>query len=198
MSFRAIARGFASTARPLVLFGAGLLAALTAFGCSASHAPPGESPGTAETAPLPPSLTGYPLLVDPVEDRTSGRDVAASFMEDFRNEIRSVMERDRLFSSVVLEPPRGTYIRLRPVIFLNRVMRPEDQDPSAEMEIRFELTVSGSRGLVWHAEYREQSPREILYQSPFPERQRLLATQAIRYRILDSLRRDLTRFLVAY
>jgi hypothetical protein len=68
----------------------------------------------------------------------------------------------------------------------------------AEMEVRFELRVSTSRGLVWHAEYREESQQELLHQSPFRERQRILATQAIRQRILASLRRDLTRFLVAY
>ncbi len=195
-------RGLAIAARPLLLFLVGAALVFQSTGCAGSTPPPvGEEPARAEPSREPPTtLTGYLLVIEPVADESASREVRQRIMEDFRREIQTALARASLFAEVRTEGGgrREPFLLLRPVVLLDRVTRPADPDAMVEMEVRFEMRVSTSRGLVWHAEYREQSPQELLHQSPFRDRQRILANQAIRQRILAALRRDLTRFLVAY
>jgi hypothetical protein len=163
---------------------------------SRKEAPPSDA-ATREPAP---SLTGHLLVIEPVEDESASREVAPALMDDFRDEIYRALAGTSLFADVRTDAgaASGPVLLLRPIILLLRETSPTEQDLIVEMEARFELRVSSSRGLIWQAEYREESPKEILYQSPFQDRARLLAAQATRQRILAALRRDLTRFLGAY
>ncbi len=189
-------------ARPLFLFVVAAALAAQAAGCAGTSPPSagGERDRAEPPREVPATVTGYVLVIEPVADESGSREVRQGIMEDFRHEIQSALARGALFTEVRVErgDARDPFLLLRPVVLLDRVTRPDDPDAMVEMEVRFELRVSTSRGLVWHAEYREESPQELLHQSPFRDRRRILATQAIRQRILASLRRDLTRFLVAY
>ena len=201
MTQRVVPRGLAREARPLLLSVAGASLAAVLIGCAGPPPPPPTdgAPG-GELKPESSAPPGHVLVIEPVADETASREVRSALMEDFRGEVRAALAGIGLFSDVRTEAAGAPepLLLLRPVLLLERVAGSADQAPVVEMEVRFELRVSGSRGLVWRAEYREQSPQEILYQSPFHDRQRFIATQAIRRRILISLRRDLTRFLLAY
>jgi hypothetical protein len=194
-------RGSAREAGPLLYLAAGvasLAGVVGLIGCSAT-ARPGGTPADEppKIAVEDSSWTGYTLLIAPILDETAARDVTKGYMADFRDEIQASLAAIDLFSWIPAEGAHEPYLVLQPIILLDKITSPEDL-PVAEMEMRFELSVSGSRGLIWHAEYSERSAEEIRYQAQFPERQRFLATRSIRRRILDSLRRDLTRFVIGY
>lgn len=143
-------------------------------------------------------MTSHRLLIAPLEEETGPREIRPAVVEDFRAEIRAAILETNLFAQVSVEPAARADLVLRPVLLIARETHLEDETPTVELAVRFELRHAVSRGVLWSREYRERSPTDLLARSPFPERRRLVASHAIRSRILEALRRDLTRFLLSY
>lgn len=199
-----LAKGLAETAGPFVVCAAFSLAAAIA-GCTAATVLPSDSPPQRPPAPPPDSfatppaapsgaVTPYRLLIEPMQNQSSPPEVRS----DFREEIRTVIASTNLFAEVVTESSSPPDLFLRPVLLLERVSNLDQGSPVIELAIRFELGQTSSGGLLWEGEYRELSPSDLAFQSQLPDRQRLIAVRAIRKRILESLRQDLFRFILAY
>jgi len=124
--------------------------------------------------------------------------VRLTALEDLREEVRSSLTATGLFATVVTTETLGVDLMLRPVIQFERMTHSGESDPLIALSVRFELRSAGSNGMVWEREYTEKTPPELLFQIPFPDRARLIASRIIRHRIVESLRLDLTRFLLGY